>query len=225
MKITAVIVAALLASAPAFAQTSTNNVNSNSGADANSYSNNSYSSYSKSPKQAPTAIAPGLAAAGIETCLGSTSGGISGPGWGVSFGTTKEDPGCDIRLTSRQLYSMGQRNAAIALMCQHERVARAMAISGTPCPGYPGYAESLPPNSPMARVASAAPAYGYGSSTGTVSPAVVGSSGSFRASYSEDVFTDSKGREYALVNVSNASEAKRMGAIRSKSGEWVKRIK
>ena len=37
----------------------------------------------------PTVAAPGLAAAGIETCLGSASGGLSVMGGGITFGATK----------------------------------------------------------------------------------------------------------------------------------------
>jgi hypothetical protein len=79
-------------------------------------------------------IAPGLAAAGIETCLGSSSGGISVMGGGFSFGRTTVDDGCNIRLLARQLYAFGLKKAALALMCQDERVATAMDAVGTPCP-------------------------------------------------------------------------------------------
>jgi hypothetical protein len=85
----------------------------------------------------PTVIAPGLAAAGIETCLGSASGGLSVMGGGVTFGSTKVDEGCTIRLLSRQLFAFGFKSAALALMCQDKRVAVAMAVTGTPCPAPP----------------------------------------------------------------------------------------
>ena len=57
-------------------------------------------------KNVPTAFAPSLAAAGIETCLGSVSGGGSIVGFGGSFGTTIPDPGCQARLDARTLWSM-----------------------------------------------------------------------------------------------------------------------
>jgi hypothetical protein len=82
----------------------------------------------------PTVVAPGLTAAGIETCLGSTSGGVSVMGGGFSFGRTMVDDGCTIRLLSRQLYAFGFQKAAMALMCQDEHVAIAMQAVGTPCP-------------------------------------------------------------------------------------------
>jgi hypothetical protein len=85
----------------------------------------------------PTVAAPGLAAAGVETCLGSASGGLSLMGGGVTFGSTKVDEGCTIRLLSRQLFAFGLHKAALALMCQDRRVAEAMEVAGSPCPEPP----------------------------------------------------------------------------------------
>jgi hypothetical protein len=85
----------------------------------------------------PTTVAPGLAAAGIETCLGSASGGLSLMGGGFTFGSTKVDEGCTIRLLARQLFAFGFKTAALALMCQDDRVALAMQTGGTPCPEPP----------------------------------------------------------------------------------------
>jgi hypothetical protein len=85
----------------------------------------------------PTVVPPGLAAAGVETCLGSASGGISLMGGGLTFGSTVVDSGCSIRLLSRQLFNFGFQKAAVALMCQDERVAVAMDRAGSPCPARP----------------------------------------------------------------------------------------
>jgi hypothetical protein len=82
----------------------------------------------------PTVVPPGLAAAGVETCLGSASGGLSVMGGGLTFGSTKVDEGCTIRLLARQLYAFGFQKAAVALMCQEARVAIAMDDAGSPCP-------------------------------------------------------------------------------------------
>lgn len=86
----------------------------------------------------PTVVAPGLAAAGVETCLGSAAGGISLMGGGLTFGSTVVDAGCTIQLLARQLYAFGFQKAALALMCQDERVAVAMNRAGSPCPSPPG---------------------------------------------------------------------------------------
>jgi len=85
----------------------------------------------------PTVVAPGLAAAGVETCLGSTSAGLSVMGGGLTFGSTMVDSGCTIRLLARQLFAFGFQKAALALMCQDQRVAAAMDATGTPCPDAP----------------------------------------------------------------------------------------
>src|SRR5258708_22688006 len=65
-------------------------------------------------KNVPAVFAPGLSAAGLETCLGSISGGGSAIGWGASFGTTIPDPGCNARLDARTLWSFGLKKAAVA---------------------------------------------------------------------------------------------------------------
>jgi len=83
---------------------------------------------------APTVAAPGLAAAGVETCLGSASGGLSAMGGGFTFGTTTVDEGCTIRLLARQLYAFGFQHAALALMCEDKHVIVAMYAAGSPCP-------------------------------------------------------------------------------------------
>jgi hypothetical protein len=83
---------------------------------------------------APTVVAPGLAAAGVETCLGSASGGLSAMGGGFTFGTTTVDEGCTIRLLARQLYAFGFQHAALALMCEDKHVVVAMYAAGSPCP-------------------------------------------------------------------------------------------
>jgi hypothetical protein len=122
----------LLLSTPACAQ----NLGSTSGASSAINITNPASTTSKNRLiTPPTVVAPGLAAAGIETCLGATSGGISLMGGGFTFGGTTVDDGCTIRLLARQLYAFGYQKAALALMCQDERVAVAMAAAGSSCPG------------------------------------------------------------------------------------------
>jgi len=85
---------------------------------------------SNSIQQAPGANAPGLAAAGIETCTSSASSGISGPGFGISFGSTGVDEGCDARLDARTLVGVGLKASAVLRLCEREKMALAMAQSG-----------------------------------------------------------------------------------------------
>jgi hypothetical protein len=77
-------------------------------------------------KSVPGVVAPGLAAAGLETCLGSVSGGGAFVGTGFSFGTTIPDPGCAARLDARTLWSFGLKKAAVARLCLNGDIYRAM---------------------------------------------------------------------------------------------------
>jgi hypothetical protein len=58
-------------------------------------------------------------------------------GGGFTFGSTRVDEGCTIRLLSRQLYAFGFQKAALAVMCEDDHVVVAMAEVGSPCPVRP----------------------------------------------------------------------------------------
>ena len=93
-------------------------------------------------KNVPSVFAPGLAAAGLETCLGSVSGGGALVGTGISFGTTIPDPSCAARLDARTLWSFGLKKAAVARLCLNPDINRAMPevcvkYLPPPAPGYP----------------------------------------------------------------------------------------
>jgi hypothetical protein len=93
-------------------------------------------------RNVPSIVAPGLAAAGLETCLGSVSGGGAFVGTGFSFGTTIPDPGCAARLDARTLWSMGLKKAAVARLCLNGDIYRAMPevcdqYLPPPAPGRP----------------------------------------------------------------------------------------
>lgn len=84
-------------------------------------------------RNTPAVLAPGLTAAGIETCLGSNSVGGAGPGFGVTIAGTITDRGCNLRLYSRTLYSMGHKLAATQILCNDPDVAAALALEGVRC--------------------------------------------------------------------------------------------
>jgi hypothetical protein len=93
-------------------------------------------------RNVPSVFAPGLSAAGLETCLGSISGGGAFVGTGFSFGTSIPDPGCAARLDARTLWSMGLKKAAVARLCLNPEIHRAMPevcriYLPQPAPGYP----------------------------------------------------------------------------------------
>jgi len=97
----------------------------------------------------PTVFAPGLAAAGIETCLGSVSGGGSWLGTGISFGGTTPDVSCSARLDARTLWAFGLRKAAVARLCLNPDMVNSMPdVCGRylPRPAYaPAYSPAYAP--------------------------------------------------------------------------------
>jgi len=104
-------------------------------------------------RNVPSVFAPGLAAAGLETCLGSVSGGGAFVGTGFSFGTTVPDPGCAARLDARTLWSMGLKKAAVARLCLNSDIYRAMpevCVQYLPA-SAPGYRAPPPVNTRYAQ--------------------------------------------------------------------------
>ena len=148
-------IVAMAASGPAWAQsstatgtgvgiarsTSTSQAISGQGGTATITSNSTVPA-DQTVKNVPSVFAPGLGAAGLETCLGSVSGGGAFVGTGFSFGTTIPDPGCAARLDARTLWSMGLKKAAVARLCLNGDIYRAMPevcdkYLPRPAPGYP----------------------------------------------------------------------------------------
>lgn len=92
-------------------------------------------------KTVPTVAPPGLTTTLTETCMGSTSGGGSVAGFGLTIGATWRDSECVRRLNARELNAMGMRDAAVELMCDNPDVQAAMARTGLKC-GSPHTAQS-----------------------------------------------------------------------------------
>lgn len=138
---------ALFAATAAQAQVGSGNGNGNSGAgNGNGNGNTSTNTLSASAgagassaltirggRNTPSILAPGLAAAGIESCLGSASVGGAGPGFGITIGSTTTDKGCNLRLYARTLYSLGHTVAATQILCNDPEVAAALAVEGVRC--------------------------------------------------------------------------------------------
>lgn len=128
--LSSIAVIAMLVS-PTYAQSATSGSQSQSASQAVVQQNSTTS------LQAPGAYAPGLAAAGVETCTSSASSGISGPGFGISFGGTGIDEGCEARLDARTLAGLGLTKAGIQRLCERPKMAVAMYNSGQfICPQY-----------------------------------------------------------------------------------------
>jgi hypothetical protein len=81
----------------------------------------------------PNVSAPGLSTTLTETCMGSSSGGVAGAGFGFSFGTTWRDTACVRRLDSRQIGAYGQYAIAFEMMCDSQLVREAAVRAGRPC--------------------------------------------------------------------------------------------
>jgi hypothetical protein len=81
---------------------------------------------------------PNVSAASLtssnDTCMGSVSAGGSGPGLGLSFGTTYKDENCVMLKNSREMWNMGFKAAAIALMCNNPANMEALEMTGYLCP-------------------------------------------------------------------------------------------
>ena len=82
----------------------------------------------------PAVYAPGLTSSGMVTCMGSTSAGGSGSGFGISFGSTWVDENCERRLDASKLAELGYADASVALMCGDTAVWDSMELTGHPCP-------------------------------------------------------------------------------------------
>lgn len=77
-------------------------------------------------RSAATAYAAALTAS-AGTCMGSSSVGGQGVGFGVSIGSTWNDDDCNRRRYSAILQSLGETEAAIQLLCLNKEVKSVLA--------------------------------------------------------------------------------------------------
>jgi len=145
--ITAIILA--LISLPVFANTTQNNTSGSNTSITGGYTssasntyqsgssnnttttNNSTSNMRSAP---PTAAAPNVTNSGSDVCLAGASAGVQTFGVGISGGKSFRDKNCERIKLSRELNTLGMKVAAVAILCQDERVFFAMEQAGTPCP-------------------------------------------------------------------------------------------
>jgi hypothetical protein len=91
-------------------------------------------------RSVPQVFAPALTTTLTETCMGSTSAGGSGVGFGFSVGSTWRDAECVRRLNARELaQTIGDPEAARAVLCGSKMVEEAYDRIGRPCPQSPNY--------------------------------------------------------------------------------------
>jgi len=86
----------------------------------------------KSPP--PTAVAPAITTINNDVCAVAASGAVQTQILGISMGGTMRDMNCERIKLAKNLYDMGMKVAAVATLCQDERIFTAMIAAGTPCP-------------------------------------------------------------------------------------------
>lgn len=84
-------------------------------------------------KNTPSVSGPPLVSSN-DTCMGSASGGVNVPGFGLSLGKTYTDTNCVMLKNSRELWNMGMKGAAMARMCMDPENRDALEITGYICP-------------------------------------------------------------------------------------------
>lgn len=88
---------------------------------------------SQTIKNVPSVSGPALTTSN-DTCMGSSTGSVNGPGFGLSIGGTWSDANCKLLKNSRELWNMGMKAAAMALMCTDPANREALEITGYECP-------------------------------------------------------------------------------------------
>jgi len=147
MKTPLIILILLLLTTSVFADTTQSNVSGSntaieggyessttyeSGSESSSTTTNSTTSNIRSAP--PTAGAPSYNSMTQDVCAVGASAGIQTFGVGVSAGKHFIDKNCERLKLARILNDFGMKVAAVAILCQDERVFESMIQAGTPCP-------------------------------------------------------------------------------------------
>jgi len=82
----------------------------------------------------PSAAAPSYNSMTQDVCAVGASAGIQTFGVGISGGKHFIDKNCERLKLARILNDFGMKVAAVAILCQDERVFESMIQAGTPCP-------------------------------------------------------------------------------------------
>jgi len=111
---------------------STSETTYQSGSESTTTTNNTTNSDIRSSP--PSAAAPSYNAMTQDVCAVGISAGIQTFGIGVSGGKHMIDKNCERLKLARILNDFGMKVAAVAILCQDERVFESMIQAGTPCP-------------------------------------------------------------------------------------------
>ena len=112
--------------------TSTATTTYQSGSESTSTTNNTTNSDIRSSP--PSAGAPSYNSMTQDVCAVGASAGIQTFGVGISGGKHFIDKNCERLKLARILNDFGMKVAAVAILCQDERVFESMIQAGTPCP-------------------------------------------------------------------------------------------
>ncbi len=112
--------------------TSTATTTYQSGSESTTTTNNTTNSDIRSSP--PTAGAPSYNSMTQDVCAVGGSLGVQTFGLGISGGKHFIDKNCERLKLARILQDFGMKVAAVAILCQDERVFEAMIQAGTPCP-------------------------------------------------------------------------------------------
>ena len=112
--------------------TSTATTTYQSGSESSSTTNNTTNSDIRSSP--PSAAAPSYNSMTQDVCAVGASAGIQTFGVGISGGKHFIDKNCERLKLARILNDFGMKVAAVAILCQDERVFESMIQAGTPCP-------------------------------------------------------------------------------------------
>ena len=105
-----------------------------SGSSSNTTTNNTTNSYTGDSRVTPSASAPSISAMSQDLCKVGVSAGVQTFSLGITGGTTVTDENCERMKLSKLLYDYNMKVAAVAILCQDDRVFSAMENAGTPCP-------------------------------------------------------------------------------------------
>jgi len=149
MKTPLIILILLLLTTSVFADTTQSNVSGSNTAIEGGYESTSETTYQSGSESTtttnnttnsdirsspPSASAPSYSAMTQDVCAVGASAGVQTFGLGISGGKHFIDKNCERLKLARILNDFGMKVAAVAILCQDERVFESMIQAGTPCP-------------------------------------------------------------------------------------------
>ena len=149
MKTPLIILILLLLTTSVFADTTQSNVTGSNTQIEGNYTSDSTTTYESGSESTsnttsttnsniqsapPSAAAPSYNSMTQDVCAVGASAGIQTFGVGISGGKHFIDKNCERLKLARILNDFGMKVAAVAILCQDERVFESMIQAGTPCP-------------------------------------------------------------------------------------------